>query len=124
MCGICGFVGRRGGARPDVLRRMTETLSHRGPDADGFYDGDVACLGFRRLAIIDLATGDQPLGNEDGSVWIVFNGEIYNFQPLREELVRRGHRFATRTDTEVIVHLYEEYGADCVSHLNGMFAFA
>jgi asparagine synthase (glutamine-hydrolysing) len=113
----------------EALVRMTRVLHHRGPDDEGFYvaehdDGMAVGLGFRRLSIIDLETGNQPITNEDGSVQLVFNGEIYNFHELRHELEGRGHRFATSTDTEVIVHLYEDDGPSCVERLNGMFAFA
>ena len=97
---------------------------HRGPDDEGVYLNGPVGLGMRRLSIIDLATGDQPLSNEDGSIWIVFNGEIYNHLALRERLIAAGHRFRTQCDTETIVHLYEEHGHDCVHHLRGMFAFA
>jgi asparagine synthase (glutamine-hydrolysing) len=103
---------------------MADTIAHRGPDDEGFYISGQIGLGFRRLSIIDLATGHQPLSNEDGTVWIVFNGEIYNYRELRTVLKRKGHIFKTQTDTEVIVHLYEEYGEDCVDKLRGMFAFA
>src|SRR5439155_16522485 len=99
-------------------------LVHRGPDDEGFYLGASAGLGMRRLSIIDLQTGHQPVRNEDGSVWVVFNGEIYNFRELRRDLEHRGHRFYTGTDTETIVHLYEEHGLRCVEKLRGMFAFA
>jgi asparagine synthase (glutamine-hydrolysing) len=125
MCGIAGIVSLGG---PPVasgeLRRMCAAMSHRGPDDEGFYVSENAGLGMRRLSIIDLATGRQPVGNEDGTVWAVFNGEIYNFQDLRRDLEGRGHSFYTSTDTEVIVHLYEERGRDCVDALRGMFAFA
>ena len=103
---------------------MTDAIAHRGPDADGFYVGDGIGLGHRRLSIIDLATGDQPLANEDGSVWVVFNGEIYNFADVRADLEARGHRFRTHSDTEVIVHGYEEWGEAVVDRLRGMFAIA
>lgn len=103
---------------------MADTIRHRGPDDEGFYVSGQIGLGFRRLSIIDLSGGHQPLSNEDGKVWIVFNGEIYNYQELRQELVAKGHFFKTKSDTEVIVHLYEEYGVDCVLKLRGMFAFA
>lgn len=99
-------------------------MIHRGPDGGGQFDDDEISLGVRRLSIIDLDTGDQPIHNEDKSVWIVFNGEIYNFIELRRQLEARGHRFYTKTDTETIIHLYEEYGQKCVDHLRGMFAFA
>ena len=113
----------------DTLLRMTRTLRHRGPDDEGFlvreYDDGVAVgLGFRRLSIVDLQSGNQPIGNESGAVQVVFNGEIYNFPTLRRELEERGHRFSTHADTEVIPHLYEELGPRCVERLNGMFAFA
>jgi asparagine synthase (glutamine-hydrolysing) len=103
---------------------MADTIAHRGPDDEGYYLLGPIGLGFRRLSIIDLATGHQPLSNEDGTIWIVFNGEIYNFRELRALLEGKGHIFKTRTDTEVIVHLYEEYGEDCVNRLRGMFSFA
>ena len=103
---------------------MTAALAHRGPDADGFFDADRAALGHRRLSIIDVARGQQPLSNEDGSCWIVFNGEIYNHRALRPRLEDRGHRYRTDSDTETIVHAYEEFGPACVEHLEGMFAFA
>src|SRR5580698_906875 len=103
---------------------MADTIEHRGPDDDGYYVAGPVGFGFRRLSIIDLATGHQPISNEDGTVWIVFNGEIYNYQELRAFLQGKGHVFKTQTDTEVIVHLYEEFGEDCVEKLRGMFAFA
>ncbi len=126
MCGIVGQVSSPGGepANGVVLERMCAALEHRGPDSRGlFVDGEVG-LGIQRLRVVDLVTGDQPIRNEDGSVVVVLNGEIYNFRELREDLVRRGHIFATQGDTEVIVHLYEEYGPGCVRRLHGMFAFA
>src|SRR5262245_52616835 len=125
MCGIAGILNL--GGRPverDELSAMTAAIAHRGPDDHGYYlDGSVG-LAMRRLSIIDLASGRQPVVNEDGSVQIVFNGEIYNFQELRRGLSGRGHRFSTTSDTEVIVHLYEELGPRCVDKLRGMFAFA
>ncbi len=126
MCGICGIYYVEAGKQvePHVLRRMTDVIVHRGPDDDGFYVGDGVGLGMRRLSIIDLVTGKQPMSNEDGTVWVVFNGEIYNHLALRQELEARGHRFRTRADTEAILHAYEEYGERCPEHLNGMFAFA
>ncbi len=126
MCGIAGMVYTDPGHPVDraLLRRMTDTMVHRGPDAEGFHIGLGVGLGHRRLSIIDLATGDQPVFNEDRTVAVVFNGEIYNFQELRAGLEARGHRFATRTDTEAIVHAYEEYGEGCVERFRGMFAFA
>jgi asparagine synthase (glutamine-hydrolysing) len=126
MCGIAGIIGtdRSYVADPTDLRRMCQTIVHRGPDDEGIYTQGHVGLGMRRLSIIDLSTGHQPIHNEDRSIWVVFNGEIYNFPPLRSELEKRGHRFYTNTDTEVIVHLYEEFGADCVEKLRGMFAIA
>jgi asparagine synthase (glutamine-hydrolysing) len=123
MCGITGVVGSLRSERA-VLQRMNDALVHRGPDGEGFFWSDDVGLGMRRLAIIDIAGGDQPIYNEDGSVCLVFNGEIYNFLDLRQDLERRGHTFATRSDTEVAVHAYEEYGVECVEHLWGMFALA
>ena len=107
-----------------TVRRMCQAIVHRGPDDEGIFVKDGVGLGMRRLSIIDLAGGHQPVFNEDRTVWVVFNGEIYNFPQLRRELIERGHRFYTHTDTEVIVHLYEDFGADCVKKLRGMFAFA
>src|SRR4051812_11600180 len=108
MCGIAGFTGALNTA---VLHRMTNALVHRGPDSCGFWEGMGVSLGMRRLAIIDVATGEQPMFNEDGSIAVVFNGEIYNHFELREALLRTGHKFRTdHSDTEVIVHLYEQYG--------------
>ncbi|MGW3368911.1 asparagine synthase (glutamine-hydrolyzing) [Streptosporangium canum] len=123
MCGIAGMVSVRG-PDPELVRRMCDVIAHRGPDGEGFHSDGRAALGMRRLAIIDVATGDQPVYSEDGRVVAVFNGEIYNFRELRRELVRRGHRLRTKGDSECLVHLYEEYGADMVRHLRGMFAFA
>src|SRR2546423_12193063 len=122
MCGICGTVGQQ--VDREALRRMTSALRHRGPDDEGFFVSESCGLGFRRLSIIDVEGGNQPLGSEDGRLQLICNGEIYNYAPLRDELESRGHRFATRTDTEVIVHLYEELGPRCIERLNGMFAFA
>jgi asparagine synthase (glutamine-hydrolysing) len=125
MCGIAGIVNFDGRpVAPGELSAMCDALAHRGPDEDGFYVGPGVGLGMRRLSIIDLHTGRQPIANEDRSVWVVFNGEIYNFRELRDELERRGHVFSTDTDTEVIAHLYEEQGPRCVERLRGMFAFA
>ena len=126
MCGIAGqflFDGRAS-VRAEDIRRMCETLVHRGPDDHGTYVRGQIGLGHTRLSIIDLGAGHQPLSNEDGTVWVVFNGEIYNYVELREQLLQRGHQFATQTDTEVIVHLYEEKGEECVRELRGMFAIA
>jgi asparagine synthase (glutamine-hydrolysing) len=126
MCGICGKVGfdRSGTVNPALIGGMLRTIAHRGPDGEGIHVSGPVGLGHRRLAIIDLNTGQQPLSNEDGTVWITFNGEIYNYQELRRELIASGHTFRTQSDTEVIVHLYEECGAACVEKLRGMFAFA
>lgn len=126
MCGIIGKVTPPGGepVAQEMLERMCAALEHRGPDSRGLHVDAHVGLGIQRLRIVDLETGDQPIFNEDRSIVVVLNGEIYNFQELRRDLTRRGHRFATHGDTEVIVHLYEEYGVDCVSHLHGMFAFA
>lgn len=128
MCGICGVIALTDDARvaPDDLAPMTAALTHRGPDDDGVYiEPDRRCgLGFRRLSIIDVSGGHQPLANEDQSVWAIFNGEIYNYKELREELRARGHRFATNADSEVVVHLYEEHGAEGFERLAGMYAFA
>lgn len=130
MCGIAGAVWSRAERQIDatVLRAMTDAIRHRGPDDSGEYfseSGETRCaLGHRRLSIIDLGGGHQPLSNEDQSVWVAFNGEIYNYRELRSQLIAAGHTFHTDTDTEVIVHLYETYGDRCVEHLRGMFAFA
>jgi len=126
MCGLCGVLNFDGQAPVDRegLAAMTATLQNRGPDDLGYYLSGPVGLGHRRLSIIDLETGHQPLGNEDGSVWIVYNGELYNYPEIRANLEKAGHRFATSSDTEVIVHAYEEYGADCLKAMNGMFAFA
>ena len=123
MCGLVGVVGPNGGDR-EVLSRMRDSLAHRGPDDVGLYLDEHVGLGFRRLSIIDVQTGHQPLSNETGSVWVVLNGEIYNFRSLRRELESKGHQFATESDTECIVHGYEEYGCEVFSKLNGMFAIA
>jgi asparagine synthase (glutamine-hydrolysing) len=125
MCGIAGIVGGDGAIEPDLVGRMCALLEHRGPDSRGYFDeDDGVALGVTRLAVIDVAGGDQPIFNEDRSVVVVCNGEIYNYVELRRQLVHRGHRLATRSDTEVIVHLYEELGEACVQQLRGMYAFA
>src|SRR5919201_169786 len=127
MCGIAGTFEVGPAGRPDPLataQAMAGLIVHRGPDAGGFLVEGPAALANRRLAIIDLSeAGRQPLFNEDGSIGLVYNGELYNFHALRRELEARGHRFRSHTDTEVIVHAYEEYGVDCVRRFNGMFAF-
>ena len=125
MCGIAGILNLDG--RPvaaEHVQSMCDAISHRGPDDQGFYVRGEAGLGMRRLSIIDVDGGQQPISNEDGSIWVVFNGEIYNFQSLANGLIERGHKLRTHSDTEVIVHLYEEFGADLVKQLRGMFAFA
>lgn len=125
MCGICGVYNLDGQpADRDLVQHMNHALSHRGPDEDGYLFGGNVGLGMRRLSIIDLAGGSQPVYNEDRSIALIFNGEIYGYVELRDELEKRGHQFTTRSDTETIVHAYEEYGVNCVEHLNGMFAFA
>jgi asparagine synthase (glutamine-hydrolysing) len=136
MCGIAGgmWFDAGGAIAPDVLDRMTDSLTHRGPDDRGTYLSPLqqdagglipgVALGFRRLSIIDLQSGHQPMSNEDGTVWLVFNGEIYNYQDLQRRLDGTGHRYRTRSDTESIIHLYEDLGTDCFEHLNGMFALA
>jgi asparagine synthase (glutamine-hydrolysing) len=130
MCGITGIADLGGPVRPEVLMRMANTLRHRGPDDEGYYipapaaGGAAIGLGFRRLAIIDLGGGRQPMSNEDGSIWIVCNGEIYNHADLRPALEAKGHTFRTHSDIEVLLHLYEEHGPDCVTKVNGMFALA
>jgi len=121
MCGICGFTGNND---RNLLERMTARLKHRGPDSFGYHAAPGVNLGMRRLSIIDLSTGDQPVGNEDGSVWTVFNGEIYNYRQLRSQLQAQGHVFRTASDTEVLVHLYEQHGAAFPAMLEGMFACA
>src|SRR5258708_3119130 len=126
MCGIAGVVSNGHGVptSPTLVRRMCELIRHRGPDDDGYYQDGLAALGMRRLSIIDVAGGHQPVKNEDGTVWAVFNGEIYNFRELRSELENAGHVFATCSDSETIVHAYEAYGDQFPAHLRGMFSLA
>ncbi len=126
MCGICGIASQASAQPVDrsLLEAMCRTIVHRGPDDEGFYAAKTVGLGARRLSIIDLEGGHQPLANEDGSIWVAHNGEVYNFPELREELISRGHNFSTRTDTETIIHSYEEWGEEFVHRLRGMFAFA
>ncbi|MGC9114336.1 MAG: asparagine synthetase B family protein, partial [Candidatus Micrarchaeia archaeon] len=122
MCGICGIYGA-----PDkvLAKKMADVMRHRGPDGEGFYEDGAVSLGHRRLAIIDLsARGNQPMCNEDGTVWISFNGEIYNFKELRAELERKGHEFKSASDTEAVIHLYEQEGLAALKRLNGIFGFA
>lgn len=123
MCGVAGIVSTSP-PDPGHVREMCRLIAHRGPDGEGYHVDAHAALGMRRLAIIDVAGGDQPVYNEEGTVAAVFNGEIYNFVELRDRLIARGHRFTTGSDTEVLVHLYEDHGEDLVEHLRGMFAFA
>ena len=129
MCGICGFFTKNMSKdeKTNIALQMMEQIVHRGPDDSGFYTSDEGesgvALAFRRLSIIDVAAGHQPMTNEDGKLWLVFNGEIYNYEALRTELFEKGHRFATNTDSEVVLHLYEEYGEDCTKRLRGMFGF-
>lgn len=126
MCGICGklYYDQANSVPPELLQQMMDLIAHRGPDGEGKYISGPVALGHRRLAIIDLNRGAQPMCNEDETVWIVFNGEIYNFAELTEDLVAKGHRFSSRSDTEAIIHAYEEYGVECLSRLQGMFTFA
>ncbi|MCP2620100.1 asparagine synthase (glutamine-hydrolyzing) [Candidatus Aminicenantes bacterium AC-334-K16] len=126
MCGFCGLIHPHGLSPPEksLLQAMTRTIIHRGPDDEGFYLDEQTGLGARRLSIIDLEHGHQPLSNEDGSIWIAYNGEVYNFPELKKELQAKGHKFKTRTDTETIVHAYEEWGENFIQRLRGMFAFA
>jgi len=124
MCGIAGYITEGGPPDRTLIEGMCDTLAHRGPDGKGYYVGDRVALGHRRLSVIDLSSGQQPIGNEDGTVQVVFNGEIYNYRDLRKNLIASGHRFSTTSDTEVLVHLYEELGERLVEELNGMFAFA
>src|ERR1051325_8875226 len=121
MCGICGVMGPVSDA--DLLA-MRDSMIHRGPDAAGTYRDNHAALAMRRLSIIDLDTGNQPIANEDGTVHVVFNGEIYNYRELRQRLQQKGHKFSSAGDTEVLVHLYEEYGEEGVHLLRGMFSYA
>src|SRR5579863_9090139 len=126
MCGICGifFSDRQRHVERDAVAGMNRRIVHRGPDDEGLFVEENVGLAMRRLSIIDVKTGHQPLCNETRDVWIVYNGEIYNHAELRVALESKGHRYRTHSDTETIVHLYEEYGRDCVKHLRGMFAFA
>jgi len=125
MCGICGlsYSDNRPGDR-DVLQKMNAAIMHRGPDSDGFHIAEGVGLAMRRLAIIDVKGGDQPISNEDDSIWIVYNGEIYNYPEMHAELEKRGHHFKTQSDTECVIHFYEDEGEACVQHFRGMFAFA
>src|SRR5437016_6706067 len=126
MCGICGQFNfaRNEPVEPDTIRRMTESIRHRGPDDEGYLISGPLGFGFRRLSIIDLAGGHQPMSDAEETVWVILNGEIYNFKELRADLEQRGHRFRTRSDTEVIIHGYKEWGTEVLNHLNGMFGLA
>src|SRR3989338_4838150 len=121
MCGIVGFTSSR---NSELLHEMIQSMVHRGPDDEGRYESDEVSFGFRRLSIVDLSSGNQPLFNETHSVCVVFNGEIYNFKEIKESLIQKGHRFISSTDGEIIPHAYEEYGIECVQKFRGMFAFA
>ena len=123
MCGICGFTGKLEN-RDEAIRKMTEVITHRGPDSDGFFTDDTIAMGFRRLSIIDLETGHQPIYNEDKTLVLTFNGEIYNYKAIRQELIEKGHKFATEADSEVLVHGFEEWQEDLLARLRGMFTFA
>ena len=124
MCGICGFTGEIVD-RETALRGMTDVITHRGPDSSGFYLGEGVAMGFRRLSIIDVGEGgDQPIYNEDKTLVLTFNGEIYNYQSLRKELLEKGHVFTTKTDSEVLIHGFEEWGPELLGRLRGMFGFA
>ena len=123
MCGIAGIINISSPPQKSLMEKMCGIMKHRGPDGEGYYVEGAVALGHRRLSIIDLEGGKQPLSNEDGTVWITYNGEIYNFPALRKELIEKGHRFKTKSDTETIVHAYEEYGVQCLEKLRGMFAF-
>jgi asparagine synthase (glutamine-hydrolysing) len=125
MCGICGIVTPALDRRPtEVVQRMVLRLRHRGPDEYGLFEDEGASLGQARLSIIDLSTGTQPIHNEDQSLWIIYNGEVFNYIELHEELVTQGHRFYTKCDTEVVLHAYEQYGPECLQRFNGQFAIA
>src|SRR5688500_3340749 len=126
MCGIAGFVGleQPHAKSHDAVEKMCDAIRHRGPDDAGYFVAPGVALGMRRLSIIDLAGGHQPIANEDGSIQTVFNGEIYNYREIRQDLLRRGHRLSTQGDTETLVHLYEDAGERLVQHLRGMFGFA
>ncbi|MHB1316978.1 MAG: asparagine synthase (glutamine-hydrolyzing), partial [Minisyncoccota bacterium] len=124
MCGIAGVIGAKTTKKDELIRKMTDIIHHRGPDQDGFFCDELVGLGMRRLSIIDISAGKQPIENSDGSLLIIFNGEIYNYKELRDELLAEGRIFKTHSDTEVILQMYERYGEEAVSKLRGMFAFA
>jgi asparagine synthase (glutamine-hydrolysing) len=123
MCGIAGIIDTSSTPESPLIESMCRVMTHRGPDGEGYYINGPIALGHRRLSIIDLQSGSQPMSNEDGTIWITYNGEIYNFFELKKELITKGHRFKTKSDTETIIHAYEEYGVRCVDRLRGMFAF-
>ena len=124
MCGLVGFIDKTSKKdKKNIIKNMADVIIHRGPDGEGFYVDDSIAMGFRRLSIIDLKGGNQPLYNEEKDMVINFNGEIYNYKELKEELIRKGHKFKTNSDTEVIIHGYEEYKEKIVNKLRGMFAF-
>ena len=123
MCGICGYTGDTG-CDGEQIKKMTEQMAHRGPDSSGYFEEPGIHMGFRRLAIIDLEAGEQPIYNEDKTLVLTFNGEIYNYRELREKLLARGHFFYTKSDSEVLVHAYEEWGEKMLRRLRGMFAIA
>src|SRR5262245_49742143 len=125
MCGIAGWINLKPSHNDEaVLHSMCETIIHRGPDSEGIWMDDTVALGMRRLSIIDLHTGDQPVMSEDRSVIAMVNGELYNFREVRADLEKRGHKFVTQTDVEIVPHLYQIYGEDFVDHINGMFAIS
>ncbi|MHA1233441.1 MAG: asparagine synthetase B family protein [Candidatus Helarchaeota archaeon] len=126
MCGITGifYLKRNKNVEFPILEKMVNILRHRGPDDTGFYINKYIGLGQSRLSIIDIKGGKQPISNEDNTLWLIYNGEIYNYIELREHLKKLGHKFSTKSDTEVIIHSYEEYGFDCLHYFNGQFAFA
>src|SRR5690349_22154084 len=124
MCGIAGFVYLERPAGRELISAMLDDIRHRGPDDEGYHLDGTAAIGMRRLSIIDLNTGHQPISNEDGSIWVVFNGEIYNYQELRQTLIGQGHKFVTNSDTETLIHLYEQEGTDGIAKLRGMFVYA
>jgi asparagine synthase (glutamine-hydrolysing) len=124
MCGIAGYVWRDRQAQFELVKSMCDRIRHRGPDDEGFHVEGGCAIGMRRLSIIDLSTGHQPIPNEDRTVWVVFNGEVYNYQPLRQDLIAKGHRFETNSDTETLIHLYEQEGPEGLKRLRGMYAFA
>src|SRR5258708_32665749 len=126
MCGICGQLNfdRNEPVDPDTVRSMARSIAHRGPDDEGYFFSGPLGFGFRRLSIIDLAGGHQPMSDAEEKVWVIFNGEIYNYLELKSELEKRGHRFRTRSDTEVIVHVYKDWGTEVFNHLNVMVGLA